>query len=201
MLHAFFLEDTTLGGTTYRAGSEAFAFLPPDLLPVVRLQYSQGGQKPDPRGHIFGLANSPKVKSLCVQNCGDAVTAVWKTLLIMPEGYGGGETFVLDVTAPFGPSGLADPPVRVQWHTGYGPSAATYDTWLGNTISLGSSCPEPAAAGGGREHVGGSTPGRHFPRPDSGAGVWASPVMGTNTTGITSRSSQPRAVRVMTRSS
>jgi hypothetical protein len=40
------------------------------------------------------------------------------------------------VTAPFASNALADPPVRVQWHSGYGPSAATYDTLLGNTVSL-----------------------------------------------------------------
>jgi hypothetical protein len=135
-LHAFFLENTTLGSTVYQAGSEAFAFLPPDMMPIVRQQYSQGGQKPDPYSHIFGLADSPKAKTLCVKNCSDAATAQWKTLLIMPEGYGGGETFMLDVTAPFSATDIADPPVNVQWHTGYGGSAASYNNVLGNTISL-----------------------------------------------------------------
>jgi len=136
LLHAFFLQDTTIGSTTFQAGTEAFAFLPPDMMTAVRNQYSQGGQKPDPRTFIFGLADSPKVKSLCVQNCSSAATAVWKTLLVMPEGYGGSNTFMLDVTSPFSPSGIADPPVTVQWHTGYGSSAATYRNLLGNTISL-----------------------------------------------------------------
>ena len=136
LLHAFFLENTTLGSTVYQAGSEAFAFLSPDMMPVVRQQYSQGGQKPDPYSHIFGLADSPKAKTLCLKNCSDAATAVWKTLLIMPEGYGGSETFMLDVTAPFGASDIADPPVTVQWHTGYGASASAYSNLLGNTISL-----------------------------------------------------------------
>ncbi len=54
----------------------------------------------------------------------------------MPEGYGGGNTFMLDVTAPFTATGIADPPVTVQWHTGYGGSAATYNSLLGNAISL-----------------------------------------------------------------
>ena len=136
MLHAFFLENTTVGGTTHLAGTEAFAFLPPDLMPTVRLQYSQGGQSPNPRSHIFGIANSPKAKTLCVQNCHDAATAVWKTLLIVPEGYGGSDTFMLDVSAPFAAGGLAEPPVRVEWHTGRVGSAASYDTLLGQTISL-----------------------------------------------------------------
>jgi hypothetical protein len=136
LLHAFFLEDTAFGSTVYRAGSEAFAFLPPDMIPVVRRQYSQGGQRPDPNNHIFGLADSPKAKSLCVRNCSDATTAQWRTLLLMPEGYGGSNLFALDVTAPFTSTGLADPPVRVQWHSGYGSDASNYSTMLGNTVSL-----------------------------------------------------------------
>ena len=136
LLHAFFLENTTVGSTTYSAGTEAFAFLPPDMMPAVRRLYAQGGQKPDPYAHIFGLADSPKAKTLCVGHCSDAATAVWKTLLLMPEGYGGSDTFMLDVTNPFSATGLADPPVTVQWHTGYGASAASYDDLLGNTISL-----------------------------------------------------------------
>jgi hypothetical protein len=136
LLHAFFLEDTVLGSTLHQAGSEAFAFLPPDMMPIVRQQYSQGGQKPDPYSHIFGLADSPKAKTLCVSNCSDAALAAWKTLLIMPEGYGGSNTFMLDVTAPFAATDIANPPVTVQWHTGYGASASAYGNVLGNTISL-----------------------------------------------------------------
>jgi hypothetical protein len=136
LLHAFFLENTQVGTTTYQAGTEAFAFLPPDMMPVVRRLYSQGGQKPDPYTHIFGMADSPKAKTLCVQNCGDAATAVWKTVLLMPEGYGGSDTFMLDVSRPFATNGLANPPIQVLWHTNYGNSQSTYDGLLGNTISL-----------------------------------------------------------------
>ena len=136
MLHAFFLEDTKVGTTTYAAGSEAFAFIPPDFLTNLRKLYSQGGQELNPFKHIFGLADSPKVKSLCVSGCTDDSTAVWKTLLIMPEGYGGAETFMLDVTNPFGTNGLVDPPFTVQWHTGVGASADAYNQVLGDTISL-----------------------------------------------------------------
>jgi hypothetical protein len=136
MLHAFFLEQTTLGSNTYPAGSEAFAFIPPEMLPVIKRLYAQGGQKTDPYHHVFGLADSPKAKSMCVSGCSDPTTAVWKTLLLMPEGYGGRETFMLDVTSPFSSTGVADPPVTVRWHTGYGSSAADYVDYLGNTISL-----------------------------------------------------------------
>jgi hypothetical protein len=136
LLHAFFLENASIGSTAFQAGSEAFAFLPPDMMPAVRRQYTQGGQKPDPYSHIFGLADSPKAKTMCVKYCSDASTAQWKTLLIMPEGYGGSNTFMLDVTAPFSSTGIADPPVTVQWHSGYGANASAYSNVLGNTISL-----------------------------------------------------------------
>ena len=136
MLHAFFLEDTKVGTTTFTAGSEAFAFIPPDFLTNLRKLYSQGGQELNPYKHIFGLADSPKVKSLCVAGCTDDSTAVWKTLLVMPEGYGGSNTFMLDVTNPFGANGLNDPPFTVKWHTGVGASANTYNNLLGDTISL-----------------------------------------------------------------
>jgi hypothetical protein len=136
MLHAFFLEDTKVGTTAFAAGSEAFAFIPPDLLPNLRKLYSQGGQARNPSEHVFGLAGSPRAKNLCVAGCTDDRTAVWKTLLIMPEGYGGNHTFMLDITNPFGANALHDPPFTVQWHTGYGTSANTYSNVLGETISL-----------------------------------------------------------------
>lgn len=137
LLHAFFLEQTTVGPKTYEAGSEAFAFLPPDMMHVVRKLYAQGGQKADPDKHIFGLAQSPKVKNLCVDKCTDA-EAVWRTLLIMPEGYGGSDSFMLDITDPFDPAiGLAAMPIKkVEWHTEYGTAKASYDGALGNTVSL-----------------------------------------------------------------
>lgn len=136
MLHAFFLETTTIGSTTYAAGSEAFAFVPPEMLNVILRQYVQGGQRPNPYDHIFGVADSPKAKTLCVSGCADPNTAVWKTLLVQTEGYGGTQSFVLDVTAPFTSSGLADPPIGVQWHTAFAASKDAYNTDLGQTISL-----------------------------------------------------------------
>ena len=38
--------------------------------------------------------------------------------------------------SPSAPTGLNDPPVTVQWHTGYVGSSATYNNVLGDTISL-----------------------------------------------------------------
>ena len=101
MLHAFYTRTVTVGGATYEGGTEAFAYLPPNMLPMVTKLYAQGGQLADPKQHIYGgLANSPKVKSLCVSNCDSDSDAVWKTLLVMTQGWGGNEVFMLDVTNP-----------------------------------------------------------------------------------------------------
>jgi hypothetical protein len=73
---------------------------------------------------------------MCVSKCNDDATAVWKTLLLVPEGYGGHEIFMLDITNPFGTNALAEPPFFVQWHSDYGTQKATYDAALGETVSL-----------------------------------------------------------------
>jgi hypothetical protein len=98
--------------------------------------YAQGGQVADPSKHIFGLANSPKVKNLCIRDCTDPQLAVWKTLLVMPEGYGNYETFVLDITNPLSEGGFAEPPVAPLWHTEDAFLKGTYDEALGQTISV-----------------------------------------------------------------
>lgn len=135
MLHAFLLEQTTVGAATYPAGTEAFAFIPPDMLSMVRKLYAQGGQRPDPNKHIFGLAQSPKVKHMCIKDCADAEKAYWRSLLVMPQGYGGSNTFMLDITEPFGSAGINSPPVKVLWHSDY-VSASSYNDTLGLTVSL-----------------------------------------------------------------
>src|SRR6185369_11027075 len=131
MLHAFYTRDTTTGGVFHPGGSEAFAYIPPEMLPVVTNLYAQGGQLPDPTQHVFGLASSAKVKSLCTANCTDKTAAVWKTVLVMTDGFGGSEAFMLDVTDP-----TADTPFSVLWHTAGVASRATYDAALGQTISV-----------------------------------------------------------------
>ena len=67
---------------------------------MINKLYVQGGQRPDPKDHLFGVASSPKVTDLCIAGCNDASTATWKTVLVMTEGYGGRDTFMLDITAP-----------------------------------------------------------------------------------------------------
>jgi hypothetical protein len=132
MLHAFYTKDITIGGVARAGGSEAFAYIPPEMLPVITKLFAQGGQLPDPTQHIYGLASSAKVKSICTANCTDKTTAVWKTVLAMTDGYGGNEAFMLDVTDP-----TAATPFSLMWHTAnVSGSKATYDSVLGQTISV-----------------------------------------------------------------
>jgi hypothetical protein len=131
MVHGFYTSDTVIGGAAKPAGSEAFAYLPPEMLSTATKIYAQGGQVADPTAHIFGLASSPKVKNLCASNCTDNAKAAWKTVLAMTDGYGGSETFMLDITDP-----TANPPFSLIWHSATSPTASTYNNILGQTISV-----------------------------------------------------------------
>jgi hypothetical protein len=136
MLHAFFTETTTVGGVEYPGGYEAFAYIPPGMLNVLEKLYTQRGQFADPKQHIFGLASSAKVKNLCVRDCTDAATAIWKTVLVMNEGYGGSGLFVLDVTNPLSSAGFAEPPVVPLWHSNDPDLARDYSDQVGLTTSV-----------------------------------------------------------------
>ena len=131
LLHAFWSQDQTVGGASKRGGSEAFAYLPPEMMPTVTKLYAQGGQLPDPAKHIFGLASSPKVKNLCVSNCASQDTAVWKTVLMMTDGFGGTDAFTLDITNP-----TLNPPFQILWSTTTASGKSTFDAGLGLTISV-----------------------------------------------------------------
>jgi hypothetical protein len=141
MLHAFFSKSVTVGGQSYVGGQEAFAYIPQSMLAVANKLYAQGGQLPDPKDHVYGLANSPKVKNMCTANCdGASGTPVWKTALVMAYGFGGTEAFVLDITNPFDGSGVktSSAPASLMWHTQYGTPTSTsaYDNELGLTTSV-----------------------------------------------------------------
>jgi hypothetical protein len=131
LLHAFWSQDQTVGGVVHRGGSEAFAYLPPQMLAVVTKLFAQGGQIPDPARHVYGLASSPKVKNLCVSNCTQQDSATWKTELMMTDGFGGNEAFALDITNP-----TAKPPFQIMWTTNSSSNKSTYDATLGLTISV-----------------------------------------------------------------
>jgi hypothetical protein len=108
------------------------------MVPLIERLYAQGGQLPDPKDHLYGLATSPKVKSLCLANCTGSGTPLWKTVLVMTEGYGGAEAFTVDITSPFHTNGVktTTAPLDVMWHTQYMTTAATYDAALGLTTSV-----------------------------------------------------------------
>jgi hypothetical protein len=133
MLHAFFTRNVTVNGVAYTAGNEAFAYLPRSMLGTLTNVFAQNGQVADPAKHIFGLASSPKVKNLCVANCDDEATAVWKTTLVMTEGWGGNGMFMLDITDPVPASG---PPINVMWSAASTSQATTYGNDLGSTVSV-----------------------------------------------------------------
>jgi hypothetical protein len=142
MLHAFHSRDQN----GYKGGQEAFAYIPQDMLKVIRRLYVQGGQRPAPRDHIFGLANSPKVKKVCISQCDQPGSKVQKILLVMPEGFGGNETFMLDITAPFEGSTVkatpGNPPVWLRWHTEH--AVPLPQDQLDNNQALGKTISVPA---------------------------------------------------------
>jgi hypothetical protein len=141
MLHAFFTKNVTVGSTSYLGGQEAFAYIPQTMLAVANKLFAQGGQLPDPKDHIYGLANSPKVKNVCTANCdGASGTPTWKTVLVMTYGFGGTEAFLMDITDPFDAAGVktSSAPASLVWSTQYlAPSAVSaYDNELGLTTSV-----------------------------------------------------------------
>jgi len=141
MLHAFQAAD----------GTEAFAFIPADLVPTIGKLYAQNGQRYNPSEHIYGLAGSPKVKNVCVANCkvpsnltcSDDLNGTyqagcpdWKTILVVGEGPGGNHPFALDITDPFD-SGVATlTNSSLLWHAGYKNAAGINISHLGETDSV-----------------------------------------------------------------
>jgi hypothetical protein len=133
MLHAFFLETGPAGE---EAGSEAWAYVPPDLLPSIASLYASNGQPNDPLRHVYGVASSPKVNDVCTGGCADA--ADWKTILVSGEGPGGTAYFALDITAtPAAPSAYqGPPPFTVLWHTQDSSLRSAYGGTLGQSWSV-----------------------------------------------------------------
>lgn len=109
MLHAFYLEN----GASWSGGDEAWAYVPPDLLPTLAAIYANGGQTSDPRSHHYGVNSSPKVSDVCGGSC--ATPSDWKTVLVSGEGPGGKGYFVLDLSAL--PN--AAQPFSVLWHSAW----------------------------------------------------------------------------------
>jgi hypothetical protein len=132
MLHAFYFETGAWGN----AGDEAWAYVPPSLLPALASLYATPGEPQSPALHIYGIASSPKVYDVCTGACASA--SDWKTVLIGGEGAGGATYYALDISAiPQTPSGYdADPPFTVLWQSGDASNATHYAPGLGQTWSV-----------------------------------------------------------------
>ena len=107
LLHAFRLSD----------GSEAFAYLPPNLLPAVHALWKRGGQDPDPAQFRWVLASSPRVEDIPPASAPSS----WTTQLVLTMGPGAEQYVVLDITSPSTCRSvgctLNDPPFHVLIHS------------------------------------------------------------------------------------
>jgi hypothetical protein len=124
MLHAFYLEPGVNGEV---GGQEAWAFIPPDLLPTIASQYQRRGLDiADPSQHVLGVASSPKASDVCTGSC--LASSDWKTVLVFGQGKGGGHYYALDITRD--PSQDA-PPFQLLWSTIRGTQSSSYlgETW------------------------------------------------------------------------
>ena len=94
ILHAFVLEDHTVGTTSHKAGHELWGFVPPVLLPELHHQLS---------AHRLNLDATPVVKDVYFSK-GSAPSATdYKTVLITGMRSGGNAYMALDVTDPVTP--------------------------------------------------------------------------------------------------
>ena len=108
LLHAFRSRD----------GTEAFAYLPPNLLPAVHSLWKQGGQPTSPEDFRWILASSPRVEDIPPASASDT----WSTQLLLAMGPGGADFVALDITNPSICKSavycaLNEPPFRVTGHS------------------------------------------------------------------------------------
>ena len=87
LLHAFRVQD----------GSEAFAYVPPNLWPKIYELWKQGGQDTDPANFKWILASSPRTMDIPPPSSG---SGDWTTQLMLTMGPGDKAFVVLDVTNP-----------------------------------------------------------------------------------------------------
>jgi type IV pilus assembly protein PilY1 len=118
MLHVFTDSNVTLGGNSYLAGDEVFAFIPRDLLP--RLQ-----EFGDPQTHRYTVDGSPALYRSSTKSDGTN----YDMTLIFGERAGGRSYWALDVSKPN--------PVdwKVKWHIEGGPGGTAGFGELGYTWS------------------------------------------------------------------
>ena len=118
MLHAFYAGDgmidsttghvVTTGGVNILGGNEAWAFIPTAVMPnLYKL-----ADKNYHLQHQYYVDGSPVTADICISNCTNKFTAVWKTILVGGLNGGGKGYFALDITNPIHPVALwefADP--------------------------------------------------------------------------------------------
>ncbi|MDP2326076.1 MAG: PilC/PilY family type IV pilus protein, partial [Gammaproteobacteria bacterium] len=114
MLHAFYAESGKMdnstgnvvatGGVDVVGGDEAWAFIPTAVIPnLYRLADKEYYKAANHRYYVDG---SPVTADICVSNCNNVVSAVWKTILVGGLNGGGKSYFALDITNPAQPKAL-----------------------------------------------------------------------------------------------
>jgi type IV pilus assembly protein PilY1 len=112
MLHAFYSTSdnmdattgnvVTTGGVAVSGGAEAWAYVPKMLLPKMY----KLADKNYKNQHQYLVDGTPTVGDVCVSNCTNAATAVWKTILVGGLNDGGRGYYALDITNPAAPVAL-----------------------------------------------------------------------------------------------
>jgi type IV pilus assembly protein PilY1 len=106
MLHIFTDVDATIGGTSYSAGQEVFAFIPADLLPALQ-------ELGDATTHNFFVDGAPNL----FRSTSKHSSGYYHKTLVFGERRGGRSYWALDITQP-------NPAYwDVKWHITGGPSA------------------------------------------------------------------------------
>ncbi len=153
LLHAFRAKD----------GSEAYAYLPPNLLPALMKLWEQGGQPVELDKFRWLLASSPRVEDAPPASAPQS----WRTKLVLTMGPGGAAYVEMDITNPSTCSALAcrlnDPPFRLTAHShNVATSLVMGETWSNPALFFSTSSGTrqlEAAMGSG---YGTGTAGHHY---------------------------------------
>jgi len=163
MLHAFATRSVTIDSTTYPAGSELLAILPPDLLPKQVDLYTNYdpvktpmGQPAMPSQHIYGVANSPRFGDVWFPS---PTPGTYKTVLFLAEGPGGNMLAALDVTDPVGllQANPSANPVALLWQKRTSTLTGLYNTWSLPAFGFSSSTISTGVMGSGYDSVNATT--------------------------------------------
>jgi Tfp pilus tip-associated adhesin PilY1 len=170
MLHAFYTASDNMdsngyvvssGGTAVTAGAEAWSFIPSiEMQNLYKL-----ADKNYANQHQYFTDGTPVVTDICISNCTNSASAVWKTILVAGMNGGGRGYYALDITNPGAPKALweftdvADPMVSPSINTvdsnmGYSYGNPTIaKTGLGNWVVMFSSGYNNVSPGDGQGHL------------------------------------------------